>query len=188
MKVTGFESDYAVATLRRTLWCEQALALEKWALVGKGLMAQRPFDSWESRFVKIWTICNLQNEHDMAVTGRDRHDPRKAILRLVFYTKTKLYKYSLWKARVYIYIHKWYIQYIYIYIHDMHYMLRHIPHCPKLWSYFFSVQFLEMPGQRLGTCAVAVLCPGLWGSSIGKCMKPQENHRKTIGKWRFTLW
>ena len=53
-------------------------------------MVQRPFDSWESRFVKIWTICNLQHEHDMTVTGRDRHDPRKAILSLVFCTKTKL--------------------------------------------------------------------------------------------------
>ena len=53
-------------------------------------MVQRPFDSWESRFVKIWTVCNLQDEHDMTVTGRDRHDPRKAILSLVFYTKTKL--------------------------------------------------------------------------------------------------
>ena len=53
-------------------------------------MVQRPFDSWESRFVKIWTVCNLQDEHDMTVTGRDRHDPRKAILSSVFFTKTKL--------------------------------------------------------------------------------------------------
>ena len=178
MKVTGFESDYAVATLRRTLWCEQALALEKWALVGKGLMAQRPFDSWESRFVKIWTICNLQNEHDMAVTGRDRHDPRKAILRLVFYTKTKLYKYSLWKARVYIYIHKWYIQYIYIYIHDMHYMLRHIPHCPKLWSYFFRCSFSRCQDNDLEHVR-SLFCAQACGDP------PSENawnHRKTTGK------
>ena len=42
MKVPGFDVDYDVATLRRMLWCEQALALEKWALVGNGLMAQRP--------------------------------------------------------------------------------------------------------------------------------------------------
>ena len=53
-------------------------------------MVQRPFDSWESRFVKIWTVCNLQDEHDMTVTGRDRHDPRKAMLILVFYLKPKL--------------------------------------------------------------------------------------------------
>ena len=90
MKVPGFDVDYDVATLRRMLWCEQALALEKWALVGNGLMAQRPFDSWESRFVKIRKIYTLQHEHDMTVTGRDRHDPRKAMLILVFYLKPKL--------------------------------------------------------------------------------------------------
>ena len=69
-------------------------------------MVQRPFDSWESRFVKIWTVCNLQDEHDMTVTGRDRHDPRKAILSLVFYTKTKL---SIAFGRLgYIYIYWWF--------------------------------------------------------------------------------
>ena len=55
-------------------------------------MVQRPFVSWESRFVKIWTTCNLQHEH---------HDPRKAILSLVFYTITKL-SIAFLKARVYV--------------------------------------------------------------------------------------
>ena len=58
--------------------------------VGNGLMFQKPFDSWESSLVVTWKIDNLQHERDMTVTGRDRRDPRKAILSVFFYVNPKL--------------------------------------------------------------------------------------------------
>ena len=166
MKVTGFESDYHVATLRRTLGCEQALALEKWALVGKGLMVQRPFDSWESRFVKVWTICNLQHEHDMTVTVYDWHDPRKAILSLVFFTKTKL---SIAFGRLG-YIYMWYN--VYIYIHRIHVR---IPF--SLMVLLFFVLFVHVSiGMNFSCC-----------SSIGP-HHPQLEVSSPLGIHDMILW
>ena len=55
----------------------------------------------------------------MTVTGRDRHDPQKAILRLFFYTKLNYISIAFGRLGyiyIYIYIHNHtYMIYIYIY-------------------------------------------------------------------------